>query len=145
MPKFKFLKEGVNKNLLEKTKVKVEKYLKNILKPDELIKLNDIYSFKFGTIMVQIKIIGYHTEDVLVEVFSYLAEDIKYSAELGEKLLRLNATLHFGGFGLTFDNSIVYTYSLAGANLDFNEFLAAVQTVATISDSYDELVKEMAV
>ncbi len=143
MPKFKFLKEGVNANLMKKTKATVEKYLAKLLNKDELITLNDIYSFKFGTVMVQIRVVPYHAEDVLVEVFSYLAEHVKYSPDLGEKLLRLNATMHFGGFGLTFDNSIIYTYSLAGANLDFNEMLAAVQTVATISDSYDELVKEL--
>jgi hypothetical protein len=36
---------------------------------------------------------------------------------------------------------VVYSYSLAGANLDFNEFMAAVQTVATVADSYDEMLK----
>ena len=145
MPKFKFLKQGVNKDLMEKTKQKVEKYLSKILEKDELITLNDIYSFKFGTVMVQITILPFHSEDVLVEVFSYLAEKIKYTPELGEKLLRMNATLHFGAFGITYDDSVVFTYSLAGSNLDFNEFLAAVQSVATIADSHDELIKEMSI
>jgi len=143
MPKFKFLKEGANKSLINKTTAKVEKFLLKIMKKEELIKINDIFSFQFGTVMVQARVVPYHTDDVLVEVFSYLAEKIKYNPQLGEKLLRLNATMHFGVFGITFDNSVVFNYSQAGSNLDYNEFLAAVQTVATVSDSYDEIIKEM--
>jgi len=145
MPKFKFLKQGVNQELIKRANEKVEIYLNEILEEGELIKLNDIYSFQFGTVMVQVKVLPYHMDDVLVTVFSYLADDITYSPELGEKLLRLNATLHFGAFGITFDNSVIFSYSIAGANLDFNEFIAAVQTVATISDTHDEIVKEMSV
>ncbi len=143
MPKFKFLKEGANQSLINKTTAKVEKFLLKIMKKEELIKINDIFSFQFGTVMVQARVVPYHTDDVLVEVFSYLAEKIKYNPQLGEKLLRLNATMHFGAFGITFDNSVVFNYSQAGSNLDYNEFLAAVQTVATVSDSYDEIIKEM--
>ena len=145
MPKFKLLKEGINEQLIQKTKGKVEKFLNDILHKDELIKIDDIYSFKFGTVMVQVRVVPYHTEDVLVEVFSYLAEKVKYNPQLAEKLLRMNSALHFGAFGLTYDNSFVFTYSLAGANIDFNEFSSAVQTVATVSDSHDEIVKEMTV
>jgi len=32
--------------------------------------------------MVQVRVLPYHTEDVLVEVFSYLAEKIKYNPQL---------------------------------------------------------------
>ena len=143
MPKFKFIKEGINEQLVKKTRGKVEKFLNSMLDKGELITLDDIYSFKFGTVMVNVRVVPYHKDDVLVEVFSYLAEKVKYNADLAEKLLRMNATLHFGAFGLTYDNSFVFTYSLAGANIDSNEFTSAVQTDATVADSHDEMVKEM--
>jgi hypothetical protein len=73
-----------------------------------------------------------------------LAEDINIDGKTAEELLRLNASMHFGSFGLTFDRAVIYSYSLAGANLDFNEFMAAVQTVATVADSYDEMFKSTA-
>jgi hypothetical protein len=36
-------------------------------------------------------------------------------------LLRKNAELHFGAFGLLFDNTIVFQHSIAGSNVDGNE------------------------
>jgi len=142
MPKFNIIKEGVNEELLRSTDAKVEKYLNQIFYEHEFAKSDAIYSFAFGTVHVEIRVVPWHSEDVLVQVFSYLAEDVNMTQELAEELLRLNANSPFGGFGLTFDGAVKYSYSLAGANLDFNEFLAAVQTVASIADDYDEKVKD---
>jgi hypothetical protein len=144
MPKFKVIKEGINESLIASTQAKVEKYIQELFHDYEVAKVEDTYSFAFGTVNVNIRVIGWHTEDVLVEVYSYLAEDIDIDGKTAEELLRLNASMHFGSFGLTFDRAVVYSYSLAGANLDFNEFAAAVQTVATVADSYDEMFKSTA-
>jgi hypothetical protein len=142
MPKFKVLKEGVNEALIEKTHQKIQSFIQELFHEDEVITLDGTYSFTFGTVSVNVRVLPWHTEDVLVEVFSYVAEEIELTPSVMEELLRLNATTHFGAFGLTFDNSVIFSYSLAGANLDLNEFTAAVQTVATVADSYDELLKE---
>lgn len=141
MPKFKIIKEGINEELIASTHAKIEQYLQELFHEYEVAKAEDTYCFTFGTINVNIRVIGWHTEDVLVEVYSYLAEDVNLNAEMAEELLRLNASMHFGSFGITFDRAVTYSYSLAGANLDFNEFMAAVQTVATVADSYDEMFK----
>ena len=141
MPKFKVIKEGINESLIASTQAKVEKYIQELFHDYEVAKVENTYSFAFGTVNVNIRIIGWHTEDVLVEVYSYLAENVAVDGKTAEELLRLNASMHFGCFGLTFDRAVIYTYSLAGANLDFNEFMAAVQTVATVADSYDEMFK----
>jgi len=141
MPKFKVIKEGINESLIASTQTKVEKYIQELFHDYEVAKVENTYSFAFGTVNVNIRIIGWHTEDVLVEVYSYLAENTAVDAKTAEELLRLNASMHFGSFGITFDRAVIYTYSLAGANLDFNEFMAAVQTVATVADSYDEMFK----
>lgn len=144
MPKFKVIKEGINEALIETVRSKVEQYLKELFHDHEIVRLEGTYSFTFGTISVNIRVIGWHQEDVLVEVYSYLAENVAITSDTAEELLRLNASMHFGCFGITFDRAVVYTYSLAGANLDFNEFMAAVQTVATVADSYDEMFKPVA-
>ncbi len=141
MPKFKVIKEGVNEEILRKASAKVEEYIKELFHEHEITRLEDTYSFSFGTISVNVRVIGWHSEDVLVEVYSYLAEEVKLTPELAEELLHLNATTHFGSFGVTFDKAVVFSYSLAGANIDLNEFTAAVATVATVADSYDEAVK----
>jgi hypothetical protein len=143
MPHFKAIKPGTSEVLLNQTKLRIEQYLKEIFEEGEVIQVDDLYTFSFGSVTINIRVLPWHSEDVLVDVFSYVAENITLSQELAQELLHLNYTLHFGAFGLSLD-SIVFSYSLAGANLDFNEFLAAVQTVATVADEYDEQIKAAA-
>jgi hypothetical protein len=143
MPKFPVIKEGVNEALMKETQAKVEQYLRQIFDEEEFIQVEDLYAFTYGTVQIEIKVIPWHTEDVLVNVFSYLAENVNVNLSLAEELLRLNTTISFGSFGITFDNSVMYSYSLAGRNMDFSEFLAAIQTVATISDNYDERFQDV--
>lgn len=145
MPKFKTLKEGVNEKLLKEVTSKVENYLKEILDEDELTVVDGIYSFPVADSDVSITVVPWHTEDVLVEVFSYIKELDSLDKEFMEILLRLNSNQSFGSFGITFDNTVVFSYSLAGANLDNNELHAAVATVATVAGEYEEIIKEQMV
>jgi hypothetical protein len=121
----------------------VATYLAQLFDEHELVNVEGLYAFTFGTVQIEVQVIPWHSEDVLVKVFSYVAQNVPATKELAEELLRLNATTSFGSFGITFDNDILFSYSLAGANLDFNEFSAAIQTVATIADQYDEKIQSM--
>lgn len=139
MPKFQILQSGENAELIKSTHLKIQNYLKQLFHDDEIIHLDDLYSFSFGTVNVNIIVIPWHSEDVLVDVFSYIAEDVSLSNEELEEMLRLNATIPFGSFGLSMENSVKFSYALAGKNMDLNEFSAAVQNVAAIADQYDEM------
>jgi hypothetical protein len=142
MPKFKILKSGVNDSLIAATQKKVEQYMKELFHDYEVVKIDDFYTFTFGTVTVTVQILPWHSEDVIVKVYSFLGdEDTEISSETANELLRQNATLPFGSFGVTFEKQPMFTYSLAGANLDMNEFQAAVQMVAKTADEYDEFVK----
>jgi uncharacterized protein YjfI (DUF2170 family) len=143
MPKFAILKNGVNESLAASVQQKVTDYLGRLFEPYELVTVEGISAFTYGTVQIEVQVVAWHSEDVLVKVFSYVCEDVKLTQELAEELLRLNATTSFGSFGITFDGDVIFSYSLAGANLDFNEFAAAIQTVATIADDYDEKLKEL--
>lgn len=145
MPKFALLKDGVNETLIKATQTKIASYLSRLFDEQELVIVDGLYAFTFGTVQIEVQVIPWHSEDVLVKVFSYLAQDVTLTKEMSEELLRLNSTLSFGSFGITFDNSVVFFYSLAGANIDFNEFSAAIQTVATIADEYDEKIQSQKV
>ena len=138
MPKFKKLIPGENQELKDAVNAKLDGYIKDLFYDDEIIKLDDMFSFSFGSVSVNILIRPWHTEDVLVDVFSYIAEDVELSREELDELLRLNATIPFGSFGISMENSVKFSYTLAGRNLDFNEFAAAVQNIAAIADQYDE-------
>jgi Putative bacterial sensory transduction regulator len=142
MPKFKILKSGVNEALIAATQQKVEQYMKELFHDYEIVKIDDFYTFTFGSITVTVQVLPWHSEDVLLKVYSYVGdEDTEITADMADELLRLNATIPFGSFGITFEKQAVFTYSLAGANLDMNEFQAAVQMVAKTADDFDEYVK----
>ncbi|HAI74719.1 MAG TPA: hypothetical protein DCM08_00590 [Microscillaceae bacterium] len=142
MPKFAILKEGVNEALISETKGKVEKYIQELFHDYEIVKIDDYYTFTFGTISVTIEVLPWHSEDVLVKVYSYLAENIEIAGARAEALLNLNSRISFGSFGITFEKQAVFVYSLAGKNLDLNEFQAAVQMVAKTADEFDEIIKK---
>jgi hypothetical protein len=142
MPKFKILKSGENDAMIASTKQKVEGFMKELFHEHEVVKIDDFYSFSFGSVSVTVQVLPWHSEDVLIKVYSYLGEDdTQVSPDLASELLRLNASIPFGSFGLTFEGQAIFSYSLAGANVDMNEFQAAVQMVAKTADDYDEYVK----
>lgn len=142
MPKFTALKEGKNDAILASAQQKVEKYMGQLFHEHEIVKIDDFYTFTFGTITVTIQVLPWHSEDVIVKVYSYVGEENQeVGAETRDELLRLNASIPFGSFGVNFEKQAIFSYSLPGANLDYNEFEAAVQMVAKIADEYDEAVK----
>jgi hypothetical protein len=142
MPKFTVLKSGVNEDLIASTQKKVEKYIGVLFHDHEIVKIDDFYTFTAGSVTVTVQVLPWHSEDVLVKVYSYVGDEkTPLTPEMREELLRQNATLPLGGFGLTYDGNAIFQYSLAGANLDLNEFEAAVQMVAKTADELDEHVK----
>ncbi|MBC8111514.1 MAG: hypothetical protein H7Y04_10675 [Verrucomicrobia bacterium] len=143
MPKFVTVDQTVNEKLIAIVESRVEDYLSQIFEAQELTKEDNIYAFRFGTVQVFIQIKPYHFDNALVYMYSYLAENVPITLENAGELLRLNAIIPFGSFGITFDNTVIYAYSMPGVQLDFEEFRTALQTVATIADNYDEKVLAM--
>lgn len=144
MHKFAILKDGANDRLLMEVQGNVSRLLGCFFDKEDLTTVDGIASFTFGSATVQVQVVPWHMEDVLVRVFSYVVENVDpRSGELGEKLLRLNASAPMGAFSLVFDNTVMFSCSLPGSHLDPNELLAALQTVAAYADQYDDILKEM--
>ncbi len=97
-----------------------------------------------GSTVIQTVIRPWHENDVIVETFAYVVQEANLDENILKFLLRENAMLHFGSFGIAFDGTIIFSNSLAGANLDENEFMASIKSVARISDFYDNKIVEMA-
>ncbi len=144
MPKFKVLQNGTNEALIQIVKNNVSKYLHQMFDASEIMQFDDTYTFTYGSATVNIQVLPWHSEDVLVEVYSYLTEESNLTADEMEELLRLNSTLPFGGFGISMEGSIKFSYSLTGKNMDFDEFSSAVQTMAVIADEFDEKIVALA-
>lgn len=102
------------------------------------------YALTHGSSSVVIVVRPYTETDTMVEVMAQVVTGATLTAELMHFLLRKNAELHFGSFSLLFDDTIMYSYSVAGSTLDANELEAAVASVAVIADHYDDEIVAMA-
>ena len=142
MHKFPIFKDGVNGPMLDEVRAKVHTWLREFFDEEDLVRVDELLSFSFGSARIQVTVLPWHSEDVLVKVFSYLAENVDKCKVAGD-FLRLNAELPLGSFSLVFDNTVMLSCSLPGANLDKNELLGALQTVAVYADQYDDILKEL--
>ena len=140
--KFPVLKDGVNGPMVEEVRAKVNTWLREFFDEDDLVRVEDLVAFCFGSATIQVTVLPWHSGDVLVKVFSYLAENVDKN-KVAADFLRLNADLPLGAFSLVFDNTVMLSCSLPGANLDKSELLGAVQTVAAYADQYDDILKEL--
>jgi len=131
------------KDIIPFTQNKLRSYLKQLFEKD-VQELEDRFLITEGSAIVQIVVRPWYEDDSVIDIFSFVVEGAEITAELTNFLLRKNATLHFGAFGLTFDNTVIFSCSLAGSHLDINELKAALQTVATISDYYDDQIVAIA-
>lgn len=131
------------KDIVAFTRKNVRTYLKKLFGKN-VQEIDDRFLIVEGSAVVQIIVRPWYDGDSVVDIFSFVVEGADITPELTNFLLRKNATLHFGAFGLTFDNTVIFSYSLAGSNLDLNELKAALQTVATISDYYDDQIVSIA-
>jgi hypothetical protein len=136
-------KPKVIKDVVAKSTNTVRTYLTKLFKKNYQ-EMDGRFILTEGSAVIQIVIRPWYDNDAVVDMFSYVVEGANITPEITNFLLRKNATLHFGAFGLTFDNTIMFSYSLAGMNLDLNELKAALKMVAAISDFYDDEIVKIA-
>ena len=121
--------------------------VKNILDkhfPDYISFEDGSFTISRGSTQVMIVVRPFTINDSCVECISNVVAGATISNELMRFLLRKNAELHFGSFGLLFDDTIIFSNSLSGINLDVNELKTSLNAVAVIADYYDDIIVEMA-
>ena len=127
--------------LLNITTERVTTFLNNYY-PDNLNFGNGSFTISSGSTQVMIVIRPFTATETCVELISNLVTGAQINEELLRFLLNKNAELHFGSFGLLFDGTITFSYSLTGSCIDENQFLTALQSVAIIADHYDDIIVE---
>lgn len=143
-----FFKGDVNmldtpQELLSATKAKVEVLLNENF-PDFIEFGNGSYTISRGSSQVMIQIRPFTKTETCVEFVANVVTGASVTNELMHFLLRKNAELHFGAFGLFFDNTVIFQHSIAGTNMDQNEFITSLNAVAIIADYYDDEIVKMA-
>jgi hypothetical protein len=112
--------------------------------PDHIAFEKGKYTISRGSTQVMVVIRPFTAKDCSIEFIATVVTDAKVDAELSKFLLRTNTELHIGGFGLMFDDTIVYQHSLPGETVSDESFAVALNAVAAIADYYDDEIIKLA-
>ncbi|MBL7998998.1 MAG: YbjN domain-containing protein [Candidatus Kapabacteria bacterium] len=129
--------------LIDTVRSRVDHILRDVY-PEYISFDNGAFAITRGSTQVMIVVRPFTEEDCVVECIAQVVQGATITPELMKFLLRKNAELHLGGFGLLFDDTVVFTHALTGTNMDRNELIAAVASTAIISDYYDDEIVAMA-
>ena len=105
---------------------------------------NASFTITSGSTQVMITIRPFTNKDTIVECLSHVVKGANINEDIMKFLLRKNAELHFGAFGLLFDGTITFSHAITGANMDEMEFISSLKTVAMIADHYDDIIVKKA-
>ncbi|MES2766756.1 MAG: YbjN domain-containing protein [Bacteroidota bacterium] len=129
--------------LIDATAKKVETILKKNFS-DYIAFENGSYTISRGSTQVIVVVRPFTESETCIECMSQVVTGARIDGELTSFLLRKNAELHFGAFGLLFDDTITFAHSITGTNVDENELATTVNSVAIIADYYDDEIVKMA-
>jgi len=135
--------EGTSLEILQETRGRVVRILDDAY-PEYMTFEDGLFAVTRGSTRVMIAIRSFTREECMVEVTAHVVTGAIMSPELMKFLLRKNAELHIGGFGLLFDDTIVFSNSITGTYMDRNELITAIAAVAIIADHYDEEIVALA-
>ncbi len=112
--------------------------------PDHIEFGDGAFTITRGSSQVMIVVRAFTESECAVEFMSNVVTDAKVDNELMAFLLRKNSELHFGAFGLMFDNTVTFTHCITGSSLNSDELRKVLNTVAFIADYYDDIIVDMA-
>lgn len=130
-------------DIIEKAIENVESILEKCF-PDHIEFEKGKYTITRGSTQVMVIVRPFTANDCVVEFVATVVSGAKIDIDLMHFLLKKNSELHLGGFGLLFDNTIVYQHSLSGKHTAENEFADALNAVAAIADYYDDEIIKIA-
>ena len=96
----------------------------------------DFY-LKYGSTVLEISIDPFEGDDAVIEVLAFCVQGVEPSFELMRDLLRFNSEVPLGAFSMV-GQDIFFSHSFLGRQLPPEQLIASLQSVATISDEYDE-------
>ena len=100
----------------------------------------DFY-LKYGSTVLEISIDPYEEDDAVIEVLAFCVQGVEQTFELMAELLKLNAEVPLGAFSMV-GQDIFYSHSFLGRRLRPEQLIASLDSVASISDEYDEQIVE---
>ena len=102
-----------------------------------------MYLFSYGSTAVMLNLFE-RDGQTFVRFASTLLTEVTPNVGLVRRILRFNADVLFGSFLLFEDNTLSFSATLLGNNVDFDAFSFTLNYVAHISDDYDDRLQEIA-
>lgn len=102
------------------------------------------YTITRGSTQVMVIVRPFTKNNCSVEFVATVVTDCEITEELTKFLLRKNSELHIGGFGLLFDDTIIFQHSLPGNLLNSESLTEALNVVSAIADYYDDEIIQVA-
>lgn len=96
----------------------------------------DFY-LKYGSTVLEISIEPYEEDDAVIEVLAFCVQGVEQTFEVMQELLRLNSEVPLGAFSMV-GLDIFYSHAFLGRRLRPEQLIASLDSVASISDFYDE-------
>ena len=96
----------------------------------------DFY-LKYGSTVLEISIDPYEEDDAVIEILAFCVQGVEQTFELMAELLRFNAEVPLGAFSMV-GHDIFYSHAFLGRRLRPEQLIASLDSVASISDLYDE-------
>lgn len=110
----------------------------------EHIKFDGSFTIQKGSSQIMLIVRPFTETETCIEFYSNVVTGARITDELMHFLLRKNAELHFGAFGIIFDNTISFTHSILASTLNVNTLSLILNTFSVICDYYDDVIVDIA-
>ena len=97
-----------------------------------------------GSTQVMVKADNITEEHVVIDLVSHVVKDADVNDSIKNFLLRANSELKFGGFGLLFDDTIIFQHSILANDFSEANLKSSINAVASVADYYDDILVEKA-
>lgn len=98
----------------------------------------DFY-LKYGSTVLEISIEPYEEDDAVIQILAFCVQGVEGTFELMQELLRLNSEVPLGAFSML-GRDVFYSHAFLGRRLRPEQLIASLDSVASISDLYDEKI-----
>lgn len=98
----------------------------------------DFY-LKYGSTVLEISIDPYEEDDAVIEILAFCVQGVEPTFDLTRELLQINSEVPLGAFSMVADG-IFYSHAFLGRRLRPEQLIASLDSVASISDLYDEQI-----
>lgn len=105
---------------------------------------DDSFTITKGSTQVMVRADNITEDHVVIDLVSHVVKDANVNDDIKNFLLRANSELKFGGFGLLFDDTIIFQHSILANDFSESNLKSSINAVASVADYYDDILVEKA-